>query len=66
MARNRFLFDFIGIIALFASTIPAFLFANADSAGSFGVWGGGVFGGALLLGFFAYKNDGVKIAAIIA
>ncbi len=66
MARNRFLFNLIGIIVYFGSTIPVFLFARTDGLGAIGIWGVGVFGGALLLGFFAYKNDGVKIAAIIA
>ncbi len=66
MARNRFLFDVIGIISFFASTIPVFLFANTENASVFFGWGGGIFGGALLLGFFAFKNDGIKITAIIA
>lgn len=66
MARNRFLFDLIGIIAYFGCTIPMFLFSNTENAGAFFSWGGGVFGGALLLGFFAFKNDGIKITAIIS
>ncbi|MHA1202291.1 MAG: zinc-ribbon domain-containing protein [Candidatus Heimdallarchaeaceae archaeon] len=66
MARNRFLFDLIGIIAYFGSIIPVFLFSNTENAGTFFSWGGGVFGGALLLGFFAFKNDGIKITAIIS
>lgn len=66
MARNRFLFDLIGIIAFFGSTIPVFLFSRTDGYGAAVIWGAGLFGGALLLGFLAYKNDGVKIAAIMA
>ncbi|MHA1463604.1 MAG: zinc-ribbon domain-containing protein [Candidatus Heimdallarchaeaceae archaeon] len=66
MARNRFLSNLIGIIVYFGTIIPIFLFARSDGYGAAVVWGGGIFGGALLLGFFAYRNDGVKIAAIIA
>lgn len=66
MARNRFLFDFIGIIAFFGCSIPMLLFGNTESGSVFFGWGGGIFGGALLLGFLAYKNDGIKITAIIS
>ena len=66
MARNRLLFDIIGtIIGLGLTGLMAYLSSNQtdQSAIIFSVIG--VLGGALFLGFLCYKNDGIKIAAIM-
>lgn len=66
MARNRFLFDLIGVVVGFGLTGLMVYFSSGQAdqtAIIFSVVG--LLGGALLLGFFCYKNDGIKIAAIM-
>ncbi|MBY9000619.1 MAG: zinc ribbon domain-containing protein [Candidatus Heimdallarchaeota archaeon] len=66
MARNRFLFDILGIILGFGATgLLIFLTNSQTGTAAITLSAVGVLGGALILGFFCYKNDGVKIAAIL-
>ena len=65
MARNRFLFDLLGTVIGLGILVPLAIFPNTgDNYGSLGFTAlGTVIGG---LAFLAYKNDGVKISAIIS
>ncbi|MFW9852238.1 MAG: zinc ribbon domain-containing protein [Candidatus Thorarchaeota archaeon] len=65
MARNRFLFDFLGIIAGVAVAFVITYFSDVSGYGNAAISAGGFLAGGLILGFFAYRNDGVKIAGII-
>ncbi|NPD89156.1 MAG: hypothetical protein HGN29_10555 [Asgard group archaeon] len=66
MPRNRFLFDLLGLVlGLGTSYLLGFYLELAGSGGSIAVSVGGFLAGGFILGFFAYKNDGVKIAGII-
>jgi hypothetical protein len=66
MARNRLLFDLLGIILGFGTT-GLLLFFSSNQIDETAIFLSivGLLGGALLLGFFSYRNDGVKIAAIL-
>ena len=66
MPRNRFLFDLLGVVlgVAVAYLIGFFIQTNATGA-SIAVTVGGILAGGVILGFFAYRNDGVKIAGII-
>ncbi len=65
MARNRLLFDLLGTVIGFGTTGLLIFFSSIqtnETAIILSIFG--LLGGALLLGFFSYRNDGVKIAAI--
>ena len=66
MARNRFLFDFLGVVLGLGIMIPMAIFLQTDSAGSLGFVALAVVLGGGVLGFLGYRNDGVKIAGIIS
>ncbi|MEE9409840.1 MAG: zinc-ribbon domain-containing protein [Candidatus Heimdallarchaeota archaeon] len=69
MARNRFLWNFLGILAGVGALVAAFLI-NKYAVASFDwgpitVWSIGGLVATLLLNFFAYKRDGMKITGIV-
>ncbi len=67
MARNRFLFDLLGVVAGLGILVPLAIFPNTgDNYGGLGFTALGAVIGGMVLGFLAYKNDGVKISAIIS
>ncbi|MCE7741525.1 MAG: hypothetical protein GOP50_03615 [Candidatus Heimdallarchaeota archaeon] len=66
MARNRLLFDLLGTVAGLGIMIPMAIFLNTGNYGTLGFTTGGVILGGLVLGFLAYKSDGVKIAGAIS
>jgi len=72
MARNRALSNFLGILIGIAALVGTFLilnFTNIDVSSDYGplsVWGVGSIIAAFLLGFFAYKRDGIKITLIVS
>lgn len=66
MARNRFLFDLLGVILGGAvAYLVGFFITPGGTGGSISLTVGGILGGGVILGFFAFKNDGVKIAGIL-
>ncbi len=66
MPRSRFLFDLIGVgLGVAAAYLIGFFIQPVKTGGSIALTVGGILAGGLILGFFAYKNDGVKIAGII-
>ena len=66
MPRNRFIFDLLGLVlGLGTSYLLGFYLELGGTGGSIAVSVGGFLLGGFVLGFFAYKNDGVKIAGII-
>jgi hypothetical protein len=66
MARNRFLFDLLGLVLGGAvAYLVGFFITPGGTGGSTAVTVGGLLAGGAILGFFAFKNDGVKIAAIL-
>jgi len=66
MARNRFLFDLLGIILGFGTAgLLTFLTRSQSGGATITLSVAGILGGAIILGFFCYKNDGIKIAAIL-
>lgn len=66
MTRNRFLFDLIGVgLGVATAYLIGFFIQPVGTGGSIVVTVGGILAGGGILGFFAYKNDGVKIAGII-
>ncbi|MHA1953338.1 MAG: hypothetical protein ACW96U_05285, partial [Candidatus Heimdallarchaeaceae archaeon] len=66
MARNRVIFDLLGLILGGAvAYLVGFFIAPGGTGGSISLTVGGILGGGAILGFFAFKNDGVKIAAIM-
>ena len=66
MPRNRILFDLLGVVLGVAVAFLIGFFIQTDATGtSVVVTVGGILAGGLILGFFAYRNDGVKIAGII-
>ena len=66
MPRNRFAFDLLGLIlGLGTSYLLGFYLQLGGTGGSIAISVGGFLLGGFILGFFAYKNDGVKIAGII-
>ena len=66
MARNRFLFDLLGTIVGLGIMIPMTIFLNTGDFGTIGFTALGVVLGGGVLGFLAYRNDGVKIAGTIS
>jgi hypothetical protein len=66
MARNRFLFDLLGLILGGAvAYFVGFFITPSGTGGSTALTVGGLLAGGAILGFFAFKNDGVKIAGIV-
>ncbi len=66
MPRNRFLFDLLGIgLGVAVAYLVGFFIQPPGTGGSIVLTVGGILAGGAILGFFAYKNDGVKIAGII-
>ncbi|MCG3225686.1 MAG: hypothetical protein H7645_02100 [Candidatus Heimdallarchaeota archaeon] len=65
MARSRVLFDLIGVVVGVAVAYLTTYFTDVSGYGNTAITAGGFLVGGLVLGFFAYKNDGVKIAGII-
>ncbi len=67
MARNRLLFDILGIAAGVAIAVPIALFVNlGGDYGDIGISAGSFLIGGFVLGFLAYKNDGIKIAGALS
>ncbi|MHA1223156.1 MAG: hypothetical protein ACTSP3_07850 [Candidatus Heimdallarchaeaceae archaeon] len=65
MTRNRLLFDFLGLIVAFAVAVPIIIFIKPNGLSGIAVTAGGILAGGFLLGFISFKNDGVKISAIL-
>jgi len=66
MPRNRFLFDLLGVgLGVAVAYLVGFLSQPTGTGGSITLSIGGILAGGVILGFFAYKNDGVKIAGIM-
>ena len=66
MPRNRFLFDLLGIgLGVAAAYLVGFFIQPVGTGGSIALTVGGILAGGAILGFFSYKNDGVKIAGIL-
>ena len=66
MPRNRFIFDLLGLVlGLGTAYLLGFYLELGGTGGSIAVSVGGFLAGGFILGFFAYKNDGVKMAGII-
>ena len=65
MARNRVLFDLIGIAAGIAVAFLVSYFTDVSGYGNAAITAGGFLVGGFALGFFGFKNDGIKIAGII-
>ncbi len=66
MPRNRFLFDLLGLVlGVAVAYLIGFFIPTTETATSILITIGGILAGGVILGFFAYRNDGVKIAGII-
>lgn len=67
MARNRFLSNLVALIVSLAITYPLVHFIdNITRGGTISVNAGAFLFGGFMLGLLAYKNDGIKIAAVIS
>ncbi len=67
MSRNRFLSNLVALIVSLAITYPMVHFIdNITRGGTISVNAGAFLFGGFILGLLAYKNDGIKIAAIIS
>ncbi len=67
MGRNRFLSNLVALIVSLAITYPIVHFIdNVTRGGTISVNAGAFLFGGFILGLIAYKNDGIKIAAIIS
>ena len=66
MPRNRFLFDLLGVVlGVAVAYLIGFFIQTSATGASIIITVGGILAGGVILGFFAYRNDGVKIAGII-
>jgi len=67
MSRNRFLSNLVALIVSLAITYPIVHFIdNITRGGTISVNAGAFLFGGFILGLLAYKNDGIKIAAVIS
>jgi len=65
MPRNRFLFDLLGLVLGVATAfLIGFFIPTSATGSSIIITVGGILAGGIILGFFAYRNDGVKIAGV--
>lgn len=66
MPRNRLLFNSLATFIGLGLTIVLMFAIQADSSADSPLAISGFLGGAFILGFLAYKNDGIKISLIIS
>ena len=67
MPRNRFLFDLLGLVlGVAVAYLIGFSISTNATGSSIVVTVAGILAGGVILGFFAYRSDGVKIAGIIS